>query len=633
MKDVKWLVNRLRAMNVSEIAWRIQQKMLQQKEKRVMFEFHLPVTEIPLSKEIGKLKIKAERLQLNWENQACELFSNLDLFEMFSYDVYKKEWNAGFQSKENWPEEDFSYTINVSQREDIGDIRTNWELNRHFQFSALAKNYYISGKLEYLNELEELFEDWNIHNLFLHGVSWTSAMEIAIRANSWMYTYCFLEKAFQKHKYERKSLLDKLQNGILAMISYVVKHRARYSSANNHLIVEMYAVALAGILTGYSKWIQLAISILSKEISLQNYSDGVNKEMSLHYQCFVMEAYGLLMHTMKKNSMSIPNKWYEYLQPMSEFVADCYGNKGEVIVFGDSDEGKILDLNGYQEDYYKYVLDLMSTLMPMKYTEFDCVHENLNWILEENTHGATKCKERYVPKKIECYKEGGYTLIRAKEGRILIGIDHAELGFGKIAAHGHADALSFQMFVDGNPFIVDPGTYNYHFIPKLRNEIRNTSWHNTVSISGKNQSEILGPFLWGNRCKCNLIESSWNKDIFCQAKAEYGGLEHKRTFTSLNEVEFLVHDQITEKNSSKKSQIFMIHPACEVSVLEQGIVKIQQEEISIYLENKSNAVLNMDKYWYSSKYCHFKEAVRVAFSTESDVIETRIKVEMNEERK
>ena len=43
----------------------------------------------------------------------------------------------------------FSYDIPCSQQEDIGDIRTNWELNRHFQFSALAKSYYISGCLLY----------------------------------------------------------------------------------------------------------------------------------------------------------------------------------------------------------------------------------------------------------------------------------------------------------------------------------------------------------------------------------------------------------------------------------------------------------------------------------------------------
>lgn len=38
-----------------------------------------------------------------------------------------------------------------------------------------------------------------------------------------------------------------------------------------------------------------------------------------------------------------------------------------------------------------------------------------------------------------CFKEGGNTFLRDGQDRVLIGIDHAALGFGSIAAHGHAD--------------------------------------------------------------------------------------------------------------------------------------------------------------------------------------------------
>ncbi len=40
--------------------------------------------------------------------------------------------------------------------------------------------------------------------------------------------------------------------------------------------------------------------------------------------------------------------------------------------------------------------------------------------------------------------------------------DAAPLGFLSIAAHGHADALSFILHVDGSPILVDPGTFMYH---------------------------------------------------------------------------------------------------------------------------------------------------------------------------
>lgn len=77
---------------------------------------------------------------------------------------------------------------------------------------------------------------------------------------------------------------------------------------------------------------KLAFKILTEELPRQNYADGVNKEMSLHYQSFVMEAYGLLMIEMKHNHIKIPQIWEEYLMHMSEFMCDCCGEYGETVV-------------------------------------------------------------------------------------------------------------------------------------------------------------------------------------------------------------------------------------------------------------------------------------------------------------
>ena len=287
MRDVKWFINRLKAMNLKEMLWRVQQKQLQKREFKNLYILHKPVTEIPLPQNISSLRIDIENLSINWDNTEWTEFSALDLFDAYEYEIYKKAWNAGFQTEKQWPEDKYSPTIIISQRIEIGDIRTNWELNRHFQFAALAKSYYCTREKKYLSEFCELFYDWNKHNLFLHGVEWTSAMELAIRVNSWLYAYAFLKKAGCEDR-----LLGDIEHGIFVMTDYILKHRARFSSANNHLIIEMYAVALMGIVADFKPWREEAISILTEELSKQNYEDGVNKEMSLHYQSFVMEAYG-----------------------------------------------------------------------------------------------------------------------------------------------------------------------------------------------------------------------------------------------------------------------------------------------------------------------------------------------------
>ncbi len=558
MKDVKWLINRLRAMKPQEMLWRVEQKRLQRKEQNSIYSLNKPVTEIPLPKDIARIHIDIDRLSLNWDNKKWNTFSSLDIFGVYYYEEYKDKWNAGFQTKNTWPEQPFSPSINISQRVDIGDIRTNWELNRHFQFAALAKSYFCTKDVKYLEEFKNLFTDWNKHNLFLHGAEWTSAMELAIRVNSWAYAYAFLKKAGCEEQ-----ILGDIEHGILVMTDYVLKHRARFSSANNHLIVEMYAVALVGIVTDYAPWRDEALKILTEEFPRQNFSDGVNKEMSLHYQSFVMEAYGLLCLLMMKNHIEIPAVWRTYLTSMSKFVADSTDDFGTTMEFGDSDEGKILDLSGTVENHYAYVLNLMGCLLDQKYTDAPW-HENLEWIVPEFLKVR---KEKYVPGLVCSRKEGGYTFLRSKDRRVLIGIDHADLGFGSIAAHGHADALSFQMSIDGQPIFIDSGTYNYHVAPEDRNYFRSTAAHNTVMINGQEQSEMLGPFIWGKRAKAQLdsVDEQEDKIILkTRCIGPSGTLIRRFEFNFLDSLE--VHDDVYMQEGRV---VLHIDPRCNMK-LEKG---------------------------------------------------------------
>lgn len=148
-------------------------------------------------------------------------------------------------------------------------------------------------------------------NSFLHGISWTSVMEVAIRCIQWTVALAFLRK---KGYTANGALLMDMENGIKNMASYIVQHYSRYSSANNHLLVEATAIAYAGFAFGNEVWTQLAIRILDEELMKQNCKDGVNMEMALHYQTFGMEAYALVMHLMKCYGMKIPESWKRLME-------------------------------------------------------------------------------------------------------------------------------------------------------------------------------------------------------------------------------------------------------------------------------------------------------------------------------
>lgn len=108
---------------------------------------------------------------------------------------------------------------------------------------------------------------------------------------------------------------------------------------------------------------------------------------------------------------------------------------------------KFLIYKGF--DHYQYVLGLFSFLLDEQYINLHKVgNENLNWLFSTEDCNIVLSKSLYQVPLDACYKCGGNTILRSHDHRILIGIDHAALGFGTIAAHGHADALSFQMYVN-----------------------------------------------------------------------------------------------------------------------------------------------------------------------------------------
>ena len=623
MGKISWYVNRLKAMNVGEIFWRLQQKKMQKKERKDFFGQDLAVYDVELSEEYKKLVAQVNKISINWSNEKYTIFKEQNLFNVYSYEKYKNKWSAGFQTENVWPTDQCSYDIPISQREDIGDIRTNWELNRHYQFAGMAKSFYVTGDANILDELQELFYDWNEKNHFLHGVEWTSAMEIAIRVNSWIYTYCFLKKSFEKYNLKNERILSDICCGIITMTDYIVKHRAKYSSANNHLIVEMYAVGMSGIFFDYRHWEELALNTLTKELPRQNYVDGVNKEMSLHYQSFVMEAYGLLMLEMKHNRISVPQIWEEYLSHMSEFLCDCCGEYGETVVFGDNDEGKILDLSGEHFDHYRYVLDLMGSVLPKKYSKMENVHENLNWILEEDLKDSILHKSCYYSPETRCYKEGGYTLWRSKDKKILIGIDHADLGFGSLAAHGHADALSFQMFIEGTPVFVDPGTYNYHVPKKARGEFRATKNHNTVCVDNQNQAEALGPFLWGKRYKINVVKSDdcSEKKNTVNAKLQNGSYVHMRKFIYNKTNELIIEDIVQGGKDIELSLICNIKSKIEVN---QNIATIFIDDKLVKIKFEGASKIEEKNVKYSREYCTIETSKKICVKFKTNKMKTSI---------
>lgn len=521
MSKIQWYVNRLKAMNLPEVGWRIQQKMQQRQERKRYGMTPVSVSSEVFDSNLANLKFDPKKIGLNFRNKNYIQNTTISLLKGPDYD--------------RWPMT-FSYDLDYKQRDDLGDARTNWEKNRHFDWALMAKAYYVSKDEKYLLRLEDNVKTWCEANPFLYGISWTSAMELAIRALNWMCALAFVKAAGGD--------IPALRIGAINMVDYLTKHYSRYSSANNHLLVEAAAIGIAGYAFDYAPWKELAIRLLTEELEKQNYADGVNKELSLHYQTFGMEAYLLLAH------VSGESRWNEILKKQCDYVAHAAWREKTVCEFGDDDEGKILDLQGGQWHQWEWVLQLGSLITGVRYSRFEEIYENTRWLFADEEIEAIKAQPLYDNTQSKCYDIGGNSLLRDKDDRVLIGIDHAALGFGSIAAHGHADALSFQLLVDGEAVVADPGTYIYHCDLEHRNAFRKTINHSTVCIGGKDQSEMLGAFLWGKRAECKLVHfsSTDEMDVLTASHDGYKPVIHQRTFEwNKKTLKLSVKDTLTQQ--------------------------------------------------------------------------------------
>ena len=86
--------------------------------------------------------------------------------------------------------------------------------------------------------------------------------------------------------------LPTLAEAIYEHAVVVANHRSYFSSANNHLIVELSALIVAALTLGgdLARLHAPALARLTKELDRQILPDGVDAEMATHYHVFVLEA-------------------------------------------------------------------------------------------------------------------------------------------------------------------------------------------------------------------------------------------------------------------------------------------------------------------------------------------------------
>jgi hypothetical protein len=85
-------------------------------------------------------------------------------------------------------------------------------------------------------------------------------------------------------------------------------------------------------------------------------------------------------------------------------------------------------------------------------------------------------------------------------------VDIGPIGCPVSGGHGHADLLSIQCSIFGEPCLVDAGTFCYTADSGWRDFFRSTAAHSTVVVDGASQAQPAGSFGWRRQPRVRLRE-------------------------------------------------------------------------------------------------------------------------------
>jgi hypothetical protein len=404
----------------------------------------------------------------------------------------------------------------------VGDIKYLWEPNRHLHLVTLAQAYALSAQPKYFDALREQLESWFLACPCPYGPNWSSALEPAIRLINWSIAWQLSGGPSSGDLPFRKRWLDSVYQHMAFVRGWFSKH----SSANNHLIGEAAALYIASTTWPHwpetRAWRAQAKAILEREALAQNGPDGVNREQAVSYQQFVFDFLLLALLAGKANGERFSPQYEARLEAMLDYVASIMDCGGNVPMFGDADDGYVVRLS---KDIHPFRSLLATGAVLFGRGDFKLkagpLDEKTRWLLgptADAQYAALDAQRTRLPPRQQ-FGEGGYYVLGCEfetPGEVRVVADAGPLGYQSIAAHGHADALSFTLSAGGHELLVDPGTYAYHTQPRWRAYFRGTSAHNTVRIDGLDQSEPGGNFLWLRKARagCSLWLSSGQKDCF-----------------------------------------------------------------------------------------------------------------------
>lgn len=449
-----------------------------------------------------------------------------------------------------------------------------WRYNLHyFEYLYKLGYEYLNNNrdIKYYEKYRDLISNWINNNPCPYGDGWHS-YTISLRIVNWMSTFEIFSDSIEEDVNFKTRMLESLYE----QYSYLQKNLEK-DVLGNHYFENIKAMLIGSIFFKEERIKSKFIKELMIQLREQILDDGMHFERTPMYHKIVLEDLIKIAVWLKMESSY--EELYGYISRMLNVMYSLEEGFGKTPAFNDSADGI--------SKSYQCLLDT--------------------------------CKDEFelIPKHIDSLNSSGYYIISKDHYKLIF--DCGEICPTYLPAHGHCDALSYELSVRGRPILVNSGTYQYEN-GFWRDYFRQTKAHNTLRFGEKEQTQFWSSFRIAKRI-INVTNGRFkydNIDFYCGSYDTYFGSNHTRYIAAIDEEVILVFDVALSKTDSEVRSYIHMAPN-SLAELGQSVV-IRDEEINLTIKPILSGNVVLEKGWYSGVFNVKKENQHIVITKNKDSI-------------
>ena len=453
----------------------------------------------------------------------------------------------------------------------VPDNEWVWQLNRMYFWNAMGKVYAESGDEKYAKEWCDQLIDWTKKNPHdeNHQYAWRS-IETGIRGYSW--TGLFYR--FVQSEHFTPEVLVAFLNSCYDHAAYLM---TVYRTGSNWALMEAEGLAFIAFtfpeFKNAEKWKTEAIRRLNREINLQVYSDGHQRELAMGYHLGCIRWFYRTYELATLNGMenAFPKSYIERIERMCEVPMKLCLPDGTNAQFGDAWAGKP---GQHANRFIEWA------------NRFD--RDDFLFLATNGERGTAPDSTAY---KLE---ESGLYSFRSGWGQnaICMVLKCGPDGGG----HCQPDNGTFTLYAGGRTLMPDAGSYIYSGDPEGRAWFRQTKVHQTLTLNGENSKYDPKLLLW---------QPGAELDILVVENAGYQDLSHRRSVFFVDKRYFIIVDEAIGTALGDVDLHFQLAPGEVVVDQRQFSVRSDFEDgWNIFVRTNKQPALSLseEESWVSFEY-------------------------------